>query len=159
MVHTGYSSSGPCSGGSSDSSFSPHCALRFSALSAPPPRLFLTIPPVCHPERSEGSAFLATRHSSLATIHFRITFFAHAHHLTLTESTQTLPLFSTASKHPTYSNARNPNPFMRLLHRSRDTRGWEDLSFSSARLRALSVSALSFSVLRFPAPAEHERPQ
>jgi hypothetical protein len=77
--------------------------------------------------------------SSDPTIPFRITSFAHSHHLTPIEShsckkqgrrwgmqllhpTQTLPLLSTASKHPTHSNARIPNLFMPLLHDSLDTR-------------------------------------
>jgi hypothetical protein len=75
-----------------------------------------------------------------ATIPFGITSFADPHHLTSIEShlykkqgrgwgiqrshsTQPLPSFSTPSKHPTHSNARNFNPFMRLLNRSLDTRG------------------------------------
>jgi len=60
MVHTGYSSSGLCGGGSSDSSFSPLCALCFSALSSPPPRLLLTIHLLFSP--------LATLHSPLSPL-------------------------------------------------------------------------------------------
>jgi hypothetical protein len=37
--------------------------------------------------------------------------------------TQTLPTFSTPSKHRAHSNARKSIPFMRLLHDSLDTRG------------------------------------
>src|SRR5580704_788222 len=33
-------------------------------------------------------------------------------------SSQTLPLFSTASKHPTHRNSRKPIPFKGLLHSS-----------------------------------------
>ncbi len=85
-------------------------------------------------------------HSPQATIPFRIISFAHPHHLTPIESysckkqgrgwypeppTQPLPLFSTASKHPTHSNARLPRArargistlFMRLFNTSRHTRG------------------------------------
>jgi len=154
------------------------------------PRRPHSFPNICHPERSEGSAFLsslsvpfsaysvnsvlrntlvrtptaqsttlayipadfqtsmidpcslspflATRHSPLVTIPFRITSFADPHHLTPTESysykkqgrgwgvlhpTQTLPLFSTASKHRTHRNACNSNFFMGLLHSSLYTRG------------------------------------
>ena len=110
-------------------------------------------------------------------------FFAHTHHLTLIESNsckkqvrrihhspavQTLPVFSTASKHPEHSNARNSIPFMSLLHVSLDTPGlgWDShpclfpyrllhLRFTghgprnaghvfSARLCVLRASALSF---------------
>src|SRR5271155_5353947 len=77
---------------------------------------------------------LATHHSSLATIPFRITFFAHPHHLTLIEShsckkqgrgwgrmltqvpTQTIRLLSTTSQHRPRSNGRNSNPLHPLLH-------------------------------------------
>jgi hypothetical protein len=37
---------------------------------------------------------------------------------------QSFPTFSTASKHPTHSNACNSIRFMHLLHSSLDTRGW-----------------------------------
>ena len=71
-------------------------------------------------------------------IPFRITSFAHPHHLTPIESysckkqgrgvvssasTQPLPLFSTPSKHPTHSNAHISTLFMRLLNTSHHTRG------------------------------------
>src|SRR5271157_426925 len=83
-------------------------------------------------------------HQALATIPFRIIFFAHPHRLTPIESysykkqgrgwgrrefwlsnasTQTLPLFFTAGNHPTRTNARNSIPVIRLLHGSRDTVG------------------------------------
>jgi hypothetical protein len=100
---------------------------------------------ICHPERSEGSAFLgsslATRsprvlrgRSPLATIPFRITFFARPHPLTSIESysykkrgwgwgPEHFPLFPPADKRATRSNAGNPNLFMRLLHGSLDTPG------------------------------------
>jgi hypothetical protein len=65
MVHTGFPSSGLCSGGSSDPFFSPLCVLCFSALSSLLSRFYLLDPTVCHPacpeprrERSEGSVFL-----------------------------------------------------------------------------------------------------
>jgi hypothetical protein len=104
MVHTGFPSSDLCNSGSSDPFFSPLCVRLLprscrgvSALSSPPPRLFLAITTVClhacpepQRKRSEGSAFLgsslATHHSPLATIPFRIISFAHPHRLTLTES-------------------------------------------------------------------------
>src|SRR5208282_3763619 len=77
---------------------------------------------------ASGGVFPTPRTSSLpfsvlATIPFRITFFAHPHHLTATESnsykkqgrgigtramnnsTQVLPLFSTAGKHPAHTDA------------------------------------------------------
>src|SRR5271155_78061 len=75
--------------------------------------------------------------SSIAIIPFRITSFAHPHHLTPIESysckkqgrgvvssasTQPLPLFSTPSKHPTHSNAHISTLFMRLLNTSHHTR-------------------------------------
>ena len=39
-------------------------------------------------------------------------------------SAQSLPIFSTPSKHATHRNARNSTLFMTLLHGSLDTRGW-----------------------------------
>jgi hypothetical protein len=173
MVHTGFTSSGLCSGGSSDPFFSPLCGLCFSALSSPPPRLFLAITTVCLPacpeprrERSERSAFLgsslATHHSPLATIPFRITFFADPHPLTPIESysykkqgrgwgPRQLTPTQALSTCVTHSNTRNLNLFMRLLYDSLDTQGVGDLPLSSARFRALCVSALSFSAIRFAA--------
>ena len=80
--------------------------------------------------------------SSDPTIPFRITSFADPHHLTPIEShlckkqgrgwspcqrlhsAQSLPIFSTPSKHATHRNARNSTLFMTLLHGSLDTRGW-----------------------------------
>jgi hypothetical protein len=221
MVHTGFPSSGLCSGGSSDPFFSPLCVLCSSALSSLLSCFYLLDPTACHPaspeprrERSEGSAFLsslsvpfsaysansvlrktlartptapsatlayiradfqssmialrsqspflATRlprvsrgHSPLATIPFRITSFADPYHVTPTESysykkqgrgwgvlhpAQTIPLFSTASKHPTHRNARNSCFFLGLLYSSLDIRGggiWLSLrgSAHSAPLR------------------------
>ena len=84
------------------------------------------------------SSFLATRHSPLATIPFRIRSFADPCHVTPTESysykkqgrewgvlhpTQILPLLSIVSKHATDRNTRNSNFFMGLLHSSQYTRG------------------------------------
>jgi hypothetical protein len=225
MVHTGFPSSGLCSGGSSDPFFSPLCVLCSSALSSLLSRFYLLDSTVCHPacpeprrERSEGSAFLsslsvpfsaysvnsvlrktlartptapsatlaciradfqssmialrsqspflATRlprvsrgRSPFATIPFRITSFADPCHVTPTESysykkqgrgwgvlhpAQTIPLFSTASKHPTHRNARNSRFFMDLLHSSLDIRGggiW------------LSLRGSAYSApLRYPSP-------
>jgi len=82
-----------------------------------------------------SAPLLSHRHSPDAAIPFRITSFAHPHHLTPIESysckkqgrgwgiqrfhpAQPLPLFSTASKHPTHSNARISTLFIRLLHSS-----------------------------------------
>jgi hypothetical protein len=73
-----------------------------------------------------------------ASIPFRITSFAAPHHVTLIEShlcknrgggthrgsTQTLPIFSTASKHAERRNPRISTLFNRLLHGSLDTQGW-----------------------------------
>jgi hypothetical protein len=73
----------------------------------------------------------------LRSIPFRITSFADPHPLTLTESysykkqgrgwgirrSPAFPLFSTTTKYPTHSNARNSNFFMRLLDSSPDTQG------------------------------------
>jgi hypothetical protein len=111
------------------------------------------------------SPFLAIRHSPLATIPFRITSFADPHPLTLIESylykkqgrgwgipypAQTLPFFSTASKHPTHGNARNSNFFRGLLHGSLHTRcGGICLS-----LRGSAHSA----PLRYPFPVFASRP-
>jgi hypothetical protein len=126
------------------------------------------------------------RYSPHAAIPFRITFFAHPHHLTPIEShsckkqgrgwgvrclhsTQTLPSISTQSKHPTHSNTRIFIIFSHLLHIPLDPGGgthhsllrpstFIDLRLRghwprntghvlSARLRELSASALSFSLL------------
>ena len=61
MVHTGFPSSGLCSGGSSDP-FSLLCVRRLprsgrssSALSYPPPRFHFPHSEVCHPKRSDRS--------------------------------------------------------------------------------------------------------
>jgi hypothetical protein len=73
--------------------------LRSSLLSPP-------LPPLCHPERSEGSAFF---------------------HPFLTEAnphiSQSLPSFSTPAALRAHSNTRNPNPLMPLLHDPLDTPG------------------------------------
>lgn len=117
-------------------------------------RLFLPLPPTS--VSSVPSALKSTfksntplasaGHSPQATIPFRIISFAYPHHLTPIESysckkqgrgwypeppTQPLPLFSTASKHPTHSNARLPRArarhtstlFMCLPNTSPRTRG------------------------------------
>jgi hypothetical protein len=71
MVHTGFPSSGLCSGGSSDPFFSPLCVLCSSALSSLLSCFYLLDPTACHPacpeprrERSEGSVFLRSSLSS-----------------------------------------------------------------------------------------------
>ena len=98
-------------------------------------------------------------HQALATIPFRIIFFAHPHRLTPIESysykkqgrgwgipsSLTLPPFSTTSKHSTHSNASNPNFFIYLPHDSLDTQGVGACPFS------LRGSAHSAS-LRYPFP-------
>ena len=94
-----------------------------------------------------------------STIPFRITSFADPHHLTPIEShlykkqgrggvsqpTQTVPQFSTDSKHPTNSNARSPIPFMRLLHGPLDTK---NIPCRSRGCRYLATSLLLY--LAFP---------
>jgi hypothetical protein len=105
----------------------------------------------------------------------RIIFFAHPHPLTPIEShsckkqgrgwviceclsAQSLPLFSTPSKHPTRSNARNPIPFKGLLHGSLDTRWVGRTSFKSNRgplLRPLVTSVQS----TFAKPYQNKRLQ
>jgi hypothetical protein len=181
MVHTGFALSGLCSGGSSDPFFSPLCVLRFSALSSPPPRLFLAITTVClhacpepRKKRSEGSAFLgfslATHHSPLVTIPFRITFFAHPHPLTPIESYSYkkegrgwvpghLAPTQARSTCATHSNTRNPNIVIHLVHDSLDTQGVGQPLLPSVRFHVLCVSALSFSAIRFAALPEAGRPQ
>jgi hypothetical protein len=62
-------------------------------------------PPNCHPEHSEGSAYLSP---SLT--------------VTSSHSSHSLPVFSIAALACAHSNVRNPNPLMRLLHDSLDTR-------------------------------------
>jgi hypothetical protein len=110
------------------------CALCVSA--------FSSLPSFCSGGSSDPCSS-PTLGSFDATIPFRITSFAHPNHLTPIESysckkhgrgvtypapppnsTQSLPIFSTASKHSTHSSARNFNPFIRLLNGSLDTRGW-----------------------------------
>jgi hypothetical protein len=105
-------------------------------------------------------AALATSHSLLATIPFRIIFFAHPHHLTFSESysykkqgrgwvsrrtspTQTVPFFSAAAQCATRRKCRKPITFMRLLHNLRTPRVGVPL--------ALRCSAHSAS-LRYPFP-------
>jgi hypothetical protein len=83
---------------------------------------------------------LSTVNSPSSKSH-RITFFADPHHLTLIEShsykkrgrgvgipavhpTQTVPHFSTASKHPAHTNARNLFPFQSLTSRFSGYPGW-----------------------------------
>jgi hypothetical protein len=179
MVHTGFPSSGLCSDGSSDPFFSPLGILSFSVSSSLAPWFFLAITTVClrarpeaRSERSERSAFLspslATHHSPLATIPFRITSFADPHDLTHIEShlykkqgRGWVPghLAPTQALNPcvTHDNARKPNIFMHLLNDSLDTQGAGSLPLSSARLRALCVFALSSSAIRFAALPEAGR--
>jgi|SRR5580704_13216183 hypothetical protein len=128
-----------------------------------------------------GSSFFSScenpqtfQHSNVPTlprvIPFRITFFAHPHHLTLTESYSykkqgrgwvlgQLPPAQVKSICATHSNTRNPNLFIHLLNDCLDTQGVGGLPLSSARLRALCVSALSSSAIRFAALPEAGRPQ
>src|SRR5580658_9099806 len=95
-----------------------------------------SLPNICHPSSTMGTpspaCFLASLHSRLVTISFRIKFFAHHHPLTLIESysykrkgkrvgSQHLSLLYLAEKYPTQSSARNLNIFKRLLHGSLDT--------------------------------------
>jgi hypothetical protein len=92
-----------------------------------------------------------------ATIPFRITSFAHPHHLTPIESysckkqgrgypaltpAQALPYFSTASKHATRSNFNNCILLTRLLHNSPHTRGGRDSQswLSSSRSPGLRLT-------------------
>ena len=78
-----------------------------------------------------SAPLLSHRHSPDAAIPFRITSFAHPHHLTPIESysckkqgrgdiqrhpAQALPIFPTASKHPARRNGHKPSHFMCLLH-------------------------------------------
>src|SRR5277367_1491474 len=88
-----------------------------------------------------SAPLLSPRHLPHAAIPFRITSFAHPHHLTPIESysckkqgrgwspyqrfhaAQALPLFSTSSKHPTQRNTHISTLFMRLLNTSHHTRG------------------------------------
>jgi hypothetical protein len=113
------------------------------------PHLHLLHSVRCHPactepsrsERSEGSAFLlrlATRHSPLTTIPFRIKFFAYPHPLTPIESHscknrgEGVPFTPSRVRGvscvcATHSNARKPFPLMGLLYGSLDTRGWGSL--------------------------------
>jgi len=99
---------------------SSRCALSVSARAS--------LPLHRHPKPKERSAFLsslATRHSPLTTMFFRITSFAAPNQLTFIESilcknqrggiSQLHPShFSTPSTHPTHSIARNSNPVMQL---------------------------------------------
>ena len=149
MVHTGFPSSGLCSGGSSDPLFSPSRRVHAESGSS-----FLS-----------SSGNLQTFQPSnfqtiLRTISFRITSFADPHPLTLTESHSYKkqgrgwgPQYPapTQALNPcvTHDNARNPNLFIHLLNDSLDTQGAGSLPLSSARLRALCVSALSFSAPQF----------
>jgi hypothetical protein len=92
------------------------CALCVSAFSSPSsfcsggssepfPGAFASAPSGCHPERSEGSAFLFS-----------------------------LSAFSPATPVRTRRNCRKPFLFMHLLHNSRTPRGWgrHSLAFSTA---------------------------
>jgi hypothetical protein len=128
-----------------------------------------------------GSSFLSTcenpqtfQHSNVSTfprvIPFRITSFADPHDLTPIESysykkqgrgwgPRHLAPIQAQSTCATRSNTRNLNLFIHLLNDSLDTPGVGGLPLSSARLRALCVSALSFSLLRFSSLSKRRRPQ
>ena len=139
-----------------------------------------------HSLRTERSGFrvsvlvfqfpLATRRSPLATIPFRIRTYEKTpggRGPKNLASTQMLPLFSTASRHPVHRNASNSNRFMRLFLNPLDTRVCGHLSFSAARLPARRslrpgwggavypelLGALSSSPLRFASLSQHARPQ
>jgi hypothetical protein len=101
----------------------------------------------------------------LRSIPFRITSFAHPHHLTLTESYSYkkegrgwvpghLAPSQAQSTCATHGNTRNPNLFIHLLRDSLGVQGVGGLSFVSARLRVLCVSALSFSGIHLDASPE-----
>lgn len=69
--------------------------------------------------------------------------------------TQTLPTFSTSSKHPTHSNARNSIPFTRLLHNSLYTRG---VDFAHSYLASFATPFTSSTILCSPASRRtHDR--
>lgn len=69
--------------------------------------------------------------------------------------TQTLPSFSTSSKHPTHSTARNLFPFMRLLHSSLYTRG---VVFAHSYLASFSTPFTSSTILcSLPSRGPHDR--
>src|SRR5580658_5525481 len=87
-----------------------------------------SLPNICHPSSTMGTpspaCFLASLHSRLVTISFRIKFFAHHHPLTLIESySYKRKGKRVGSQHLRYARARD---------RSRDT----DLSFSAIRFAA-----------------------
>ena len=105
----------------------------------------------------------------LRSIPFRIIFFAHPHHLTLTGSysykkqgrgwgPRHLAPTQALRTRGTRSDTRNSNLFIHLLHGTLDTHGIGYRCFS-APLRALCASALSFSALRFAALPDAGRPQ
>jgi hypothetical protein len=128
----------------------------------------------------KGSTFLrsslATRlprvskgHSPLATIPFRITSFTDHRPLTPIESNlykkrgggwgpEHFPLFPSGQVCDAQQRSQ-PQSFHALTSRFSGYPGGGGLPFSSARLRALCVSALSFSVLRPLALAERRSPQ
>ncbi len=173
MIHKGFPSFGLCSGGSSDPFSSPLCVLSVSALSSTLPRLFLTnttvgLPACPEPRRepSERSTFLR---SSLATIPFRITFFARPHPLTPIESysykkqgrgwePQHFVPIQAQRTCATRGNTRNPNLFIHLLNNSLGPPGVGGSPRSFARLHVLCVSALSSSPLRFSSLSKRRRP-
>jgi hypothetical protein len=69
-------------------------------------------------------------------------------------SAQTLPAFSTSSRHPAHSNACNSIPFLRLLHSSPHTRG----GFLPTALSSFSAhSASSTIVCSFLSRRLHDR--
>jgi hypothetical protein len=103
----------------------PASPLSSSALSA-----FSSLPSFCSGGSSDPCS-CPLPSSFDASIPFRITSFAHPHHLTPIESysckkqgrgdiqrhpAQALPIFPTASKHPARRNGHKPSHFMCLLH-------------------------------------------
>jgi hypothetical protein len=191
MVRPRHRLSGRCGGGSSDPFFSLLCVLCSSALGFLRPRFYFSIPTVCRPacpvypelrrERSERSASLrsslATRlprvsrgHSSLATIPFRIKFFADSHPLTAVEShsykkrgravgSPAPASFLPSGEVRDAQQRQQLQSFHVLTSRFSGYPGGGGLPFSSPWLRALCVSALSFSAPRFSSLSQRRRPQ
>ena len=173
MVHSGYPSFGPCSGaasarhslsslcrgGSSDPLFSPLPAASQNALiPIPTPDVQSSTLDSPSPTTFVDAVDAA---SSISPLFATLTKNTRGGGTPGFGPTQPLPLFSTPSKHPTQSKSCNPSPFRRLLHNLRTPRGGgEPVSvFCSVRLRALCVSALSFSPTRFSSLSQRRRPQ
>jgi hypothetical protein len=140
-----------CSGGSSDPCFSlianaRHATLFPSASPIPLRMKFLADPPPPNPHRI---TFLQKTGEGDHYLHYP----------------QCLPLFSTPSKHPAHSNARNPFPFMGLPHASLGAPGGgyahpNTLSFrapqgSLRRPHTVRISSFHFRVLNFLATSLH----